>query len=335
MAHMVETMAYVGEVPWHGLGTNVPDGINVEEMLKVAGLDWRVNREPLFTAGPELDNGSHEYQAMDSHFALRRDSDQSILGICGKDYTPIQNHEAFTVFNQFVEAGHMKMETAGSLRGGRDVWGLARINAGFELAGGDEVKGYLLLSKPHEWGRALRVFFTPIRVVCNNTLTYAMTTRGDDARVSHIQQFTADTVARINEALGVSPELMVRYKEQAEFLAQKRAKTFDVQKWLGEIFDPKALESVKALEDAGKETNVIDFGSTNAKLAEEAIYTSPGFDLPSARGTWWGAFNGVTFMVDHMSGRTNDNRLEQAWFGSKAALKRKALTKALEYANAA
>ncbi len=211
MSHNVETMAYANEVPWHGLGVQVSDNLTPAEMLGAAGLDWKVDRKALWIDGHENPVGSH--------FALVRDLDDKVLGICGQDYQPTQNAEVFDFFDKFCKAGDMKMETAGSLSGGKRVWGLAKINGGFMLGGKDEVEGYILLDNPHIWGRSLQILFTPIRVVCNNTLTAALrnnTNQENTFRMSHDRAFDDEIKQQVAEKVGLAMKALDVFKDKAE-----------------------------------------------------------------------------------------------------------------------
>ena len=117
MAHMVETMAYAGELPWHGLGVKVIDDLSPEQMMQKAGVDWKVEKQALVTtAGSKVK----------SKQALVRTSDGSVLDVVGKGWNPVQNAEAFNFFEEYVRAGDMKMHTAGSLNDGKMVWALAK-----------------------------------------------------------------------------------------------------------------------------------------------------------------------------------------------------------------
>ena len=155
MSHEIETMAYAGEVPWHGLGQQVPADLSPQQMMESAGLDWTVEKQTLVTLeGAEVPEKK----------ALVRSSDNKVLDIVGKNWNPVQNIEAFEFFDDFVRSGDMQMHTAGSLKGGQIVWGLAKVNDSFELFGGDQVDSYLLFSNPHRFGQSIDVRFTPIRV---------------------------------------------------------------------------------------------------------------------------------------------------------------------------
>jgi len=339
MAHEVETMAYANEVPWHGLGEHVDGNMSPQEMLVAARLDWTVSKRPAYTPSAPLTINPYQPQELmyvPEHHYIVRDSDNSILSHAGEGYIPFQNEEVMRFFKKFTEAGQMTMETAGSLKKGREIWGLAKISSKFELAGGDEVKGYLLLNNSHQVGKAMTVMFTPVRVVCNNTLTQALNMEGNRFRVPHITMFDEEVVRAAEEALGISSAQMEKFKEQAEFLSKKQAKAFDVDKWIAELLQPQSLieraksnnpESLPPLHEEFKRT---------ATSVRDAVSLSPGAELASSRGTWWGALNGLTYVVDHQTrSKESGNSLHSAWFGSGANLKRRALEKALEYADAA
>jgi len=222
------------------------------------------------------------------------------------------------------------------LKEGKDIWGLAKLTDKFSLAGDDEVGGYLLLNNSHQVGKAMTVMFTPIRVVCNNTLTMALNTQGHRFRVLHLQMFDEEIHKAAEEALGISGQQMAQFKEQSEFLASKRAKDFDVSNFIAELLQPNLLiERAKAPNPDALPPLHQEFART-AELVHEAVETSPGASMSSAKGTWWGALNAVTYVVDHQKkSMAEGNALHSAWFGSGANTKRKALTKALEYAQVA
>jgi hypothetical protein len=116
---MVETMAYAGEVPWHGLGEKVEENLTPTEMLEAAGLDWTVSRRAMFTTQEPGTNQTEGTLTTSDYGVLVRDSDNKVLGPCGKNYIPVQNEQVFSFFDKFVKAGDMTMGTAGSLNGGR------------------------------------------------------------------------------------------------------------------------------------------------------------------------------------------------------------------------
>ena len=313
MAHMVETMAYAGEVPWHGLGTKVPADLTPEQMLEKAGLDWEVHKVDL-----EYQSDSGWKNTVPGKKGLVRSSDGAYLDTIGDDWNPLQNREAFEFFNDFVQAGDMEMHTAGSLEDGRRVWALAKIKDGFTLFGKDEVENYLLFSNPHKYGMSISICQTPIRVVCNNTITFALNGAKDDMiKVNHRAEFDADAV---KETLGVAKEKLDTYKEAAQFLSTKNYTKDSIVEYFNEVFPFTANKRDSEM-------------SRNTKLAMDVLDTQPGAEY--GRGTFWQAFNTVTYLTDHELGRSNDTRLQSAWFGSNRKKKIVALEKAIEFAEAA
>lgn len=319
MAHKIEIvngvakMAYAGEVPWHGLGKEVPADLSTDQMLKAAELDWEVQKIPAYSTidGKKVSVGWS---------ALTRMTDHKVLGVVSNDWNPVQNQDAFDFFSEFVEAGDMQMHTAGSLDGGRIVWALAKVNDGFTVFKKDTVESYLLFTNPHKFGQGIDIRFTPIRVVCNNTLTLAINSRSEQVfKQSHRRVFDANTA---KETLGIASNKLAKYKEMAQFLGVKKYTEQKLKEYMSTVFPV-----ITQKEESKKEL------SKSANRALEIVEAQPGAEF--ARGTWWNAFNAVTFLTDHEIGRSNDTRLKSAWFGQNRNVKIKALETAVEYANAA
>ena len=316
MAHMVETMAYAGEVPWHGLGVSVPNDLSPAQMLEKAGLDWKVQKIPAFA---DIDGQKTNV----GWSALVRSTDREVLSVVSNDWNPVQNHEAFEFFHEYCAAGDMEMNTAGSLRGGQIVWALARIKESFELFKGDQVDSYLLFTNPHKFGQCIDVRFTPIRVVCNNTLTLSLSSTTDQrVKKSHRTEFDANSV---KEQLGIATHKLAKYKEMAQFLGSKRYNDVSLKEYFNRVFPVLVYNKEK-----GPQRKDL---SKSATRALEVIGTQPGAKY--AEGSWWQAFNAVTYLTDHEIGKTVDSRLNSAWFGPNKNLKVKALETAVEMAGVA
>jgi phage/plasmid-like protein (TIGR03299 family) len=307
MAHEVETMAYRNAVPWHELGTFIEGEPTVEEMTRQAGLDWRVDKAPLITVP---DNTTWRVQVpVPDHFALVRDKDDAVLGVCGKDYVPVQNHESMEFFRQFVDAGAATLETAGSLRGGKIIWALANLNDDFMASEGDVLKKYVLLSNSHEPGKSLLVKATAVRVVCANTLAMALGAGNAEFRMRHVRKFDSGARDEALEALGLARGKLAEFHRNATALKNLKMDAAQVEQWILSLVAPGA-------------TRVDD--SRVAKAIMESYYNAPGAEP----GTGWGALNAVTHYADHVAPTRKGNesrRLERAWFGDNAALKQLAL----------
>jgi len=315
MAHELEMvngqaqMAYVGEKPWHGLGVEVPENTSAMDMMSLAGLDWNVMELDSFVEvdGEKIPTGQK---------ALVRDIDNKVLTQVGANWHPVQNSEAFSFFHEFVEAGNMKMHTAGSLKDGTIIWALAKVEDHFTLFNGDKVESYLLFSNPHQYGKSIDIRFTPIRVVCNNTLTLSLGKTAENAvRLNHRKAFDADVV---KATLGIAHTKLEHYREMAQFLGSKRYSSVSLDEYLTELFGVKT----------GTKGDLTRTGETVRDLMD---------DQPGAKygeGSWWQAYNAVTYYTDHVAGRSPDTRMQSAWFGANQKLKLNALEKAVEYAEA-
>jgi len=318
MAHMVETMAYAGEVPWHGLGVPVSNDLTPIQMMEKAGVDWRVQEVETFIEY----NGKRQTTGQK---ALVRETDGRILTTVGENWNPVQNEDAFNFFAEYCLSGDMEMHTAGSLKDGQMVWALAKVKSDFELFGGDRVESYLLFSNPHQYGKAIDIRFTPIRVVCNNTLTLSLDQKAEKSvKVGHRVEFDA---SEVKTALGIASDKLAHYKEAAEYLGKRRYTTESLIEYYNTVFPRTADKRVQ-----GKGLS-IDTLSRNAKLSYDVLETQPGAEF--AEGTWWQAFNSVTYITDHVQGRNEDNRLYSSWFGGNQLRKKNALQTAIEFAEAA
>ncbi len=302
MVNGVAQMAYAGELPWHGLGQQVSDDVTTDGMMKAAGLDWSVTKQPMYYMDDLGEMGE-----VPGKSALVRSSDNKVMDIVGQDWNPVQNAEAFEFFREFVDTGDMQMHTAGSLKDGKMVWALAKVNDGFTIKtaqGEDSVESYLLFSNPHQYGKSIDVRFTPIRVVCNNTLTLSLNQNVDQyVRMGHQRPFNAEDAMA---TLGMAHKKLETYKEAAEYLCQKSYTTDDMLNYFNQVF-PSAS----------------DRDSNKSREAQEVMHTQAGAAL--GEGTFWQLFNTVTYMTDHTLGRNSDTRLQSSWYGQNQNVKKKAL----------
>jgi phage/plasmid-like protein (TIGR03299 family) len=290
-------------------------------MMKAAGLDWTVAKKPLYYHG----KGGKITQS-DAGVLIRESDDKVLTILPDTDWNECQNSEAFAFFNDFVKAGEMTMHTAGSLSDGKRVWALAKVQDSFSLFDGkDEIDSYLLFSNPHQYGASIDVRFTPIRVVCNNTLTMALGGKVDKmVKVSHRTKFDPE---QVKEALGIAHAKLEHYKESAEFLA---GQTYDKEKmveYFNAVFPKLGKDAGRAVND-----NVM-LASLNARRVYDVLESQPGANL--GEGTYWQLYNAVTYHVDHRMARTDDARLTSAWFGQGAQKKIDALKIAVEMAKKA
>lgn len=224
MATNIESMFYVRETPWHGLGTKVMEAPTSKRALELAGLDWKVVQEPIYTENNELIEG---------YKANVRDVDRKTLGVVTDRYKIIQNEEAFAFTDALLGEG-VRYETAGSLQGGKKVWILARMPQEYIISG-ERISPYLLFSNTHDGSGAIKVALTPIRVVCNNTLNLALST----AKRSWSMIHTGDVHGKINEArdtLFMAEKYMDSLGKEFENLRMKKLTDSQVMEYIEILF---------------------------------------------------------------------------------------------------
>ena len=220
MAANVESMFYTREKPWHGLGIMVAEAPNSKDALRLAGLNWKVLQEPVYTENKELIQG---------YKANVRDSDRKVLGVVTDRYKVIQNEEAFAFTDALLGEG-VRYETAGSLQEGRRVWMLARLPREF-IIGGERISPYMVFSNTHDGSGAVKTALTPIRVVCNNTLNLALRT----AKRSWSMIHTGDISGKIEEAkntLLLADEYMTALGQEIENLRKIKLSERQVQDYI-------------------------------------------------------------------------------------------------------
>jgi phage/plasmid-like protein (TIGR03299 family) len=310
MSHEIETMAYFGKTPWHQLGTplTTEDLYDWQSACVKSGLDWEAELVPLLTA---------DTQAQVEHRAVRRKSDGRILGVVGPKYHVLQNRAAFRWFQPFLDAKEAALHTAGSLQEGSRIWVLAKLNRNpLVIAAGDEVEKFVLLSHGHDGSLAVRVGFTPIRVVCANTL--ALAHRADASKLIRVRHSASviENLANIREVMNVANAEFEATAEQYRLLARKSINQNDLRRYV------KKVLKVEGDKISTRTMNMI----------QEIIgrcESGKGNDLASVRGTLWTAYNGVNEWLAYQRGHSVSNRLNSLWFGDSANMNKHALETAL------
>lgn len=313
MSALVEKMCHFGEMPWHGDSEALTGTESANEVMVKAGLDWSVKTEPLFLA----DGTSVPAQAS------IRESDNSVLGVVGPRWTPLQNADAFSVFEPLVESGDMAWHTAGSLRDGQRVWVLCQLNLdNSEIVKGDEVAKFALLSNGHDGKLAVHFGFTPIRVVCANTEALARECKASKLiRVRH-HRFVKENVESLRDVMSIANQEFEATCDQYRFLASRAINQEDLEKYVKIVFNQH-----------GKDNEEIPTRSKNimAKV-QEYFETGRGNNLDGVSGTYWAAYNAVTEYLNYDKGRNTQNRLDSLWFGQNGVMSQKALAQAVALA---
>lgn len=317
MAHLIENMAYVGAAPWHQLGNQLPPKQPIEVWAQRAGMDWDIREAPVQYAA---DGAGDEELTFPEQKVLFRSDTKRPLSVVSNRYQVVQPRDVLEFYRDLTEISGYELETAGVLKEGKKFWALARIGKEAALKGGDLVKGYLLLATSCDGTLATTATPTTVRVVCNNTLTIALDGATSAVKVGHRTAFDADAVKkRLGVAVSSWDGFMYRMKTLAERKVKPLESTNFFRRVLGANLALSAPGQVAIQERALKRVQALYEGQGH------------GAELSSAKGTAWGLLNAVTEYVDHeRRARTQEYRLDSAWFGHGATVKQRALEQALE-----
>lgn len=314
--HLVETMAYAGERPWHGLGNKLGQQQPIEVWKQQAGMDWRIDEaEVQYVTGS---NNIGVINAFPEQKVLYRSDTKAPLSVVSKRFQVVQPGEILEFYRDLSACNGFELETAGVLREGRKFWALARTGQSTTLKGRDKVDGYLLLATACDGTLATTAQFTSVRVVCNNTLAIALGDSRSAIKVPHRSQFDPEAVKR---QLGITVSswdgFVARMKALVDRLVDpdsvegllRRVLTYTAADGKNVVVNEQALASVRSLYEGG----------------------GRGALMASSRGTAWGLLNSVTEYVDHhRRARSNDHRRDAAWFGQGAQLKQRAWDEAMK-----
>lgn len=328
-------MAFVGETPWHGLGQSVTKGASIGVWAKEAGMDWEAKEAPV-QYQTEV-GGSILHQDPSSKVIYRSDTGAA-LSVMGSGYEIVQPMDVLEFFRDMTEVEGWHIHTAGSLRGGRKLWAMATRDEGptaimdrvNNLKQQDHIHNNLLLATSLDGSMTTQAMLTAVRVVCANTLALALDADGaNKVRVSHKSIFDPRATKR---ALGVSSQSFAIFIHRAREMAETPVKLDEATELLRMIFKIDMDEKAK---QAQRLSWLGDLSSLNTELEvkDSRLVTRTlelwqgegmGADLKSSKGTRWGLLNAVTQLVDHELGRSDDTRLDAAWFGRGATFKQDA-----------
>lgn len=326
MAHEIDmstgraAVFVTGEPAWHRLGVNVAAAQTSDEAIKLAGLDWTVEAKPLAAA---IDGG--QWAPVFDRVANVRTDTNSVLGIVGHTYRVFQNREAFDFMDTLVGEKLAMFETAGSLKGGRRVWMLARIPGEYRAGSDDVIKPYVLLTNTHDGTQTLRMIPTTVRVVCANTLNLALGRAGGEGlSIWHTESLSLRIEAARNN-LGIITKRMAQFGDELVRLADRQLAGNDLGNYFRSAFN---------IGDG-------ELSKHHRKIMDQlwSNFDNDRNTLPGIRHTVWAAYNAVSEYIDHQSRVTGnspdskaDNRLGSIWFGTGNRIKQRAYENALALA---
>ena len=308
--HLVETMAYAGDKPWHGLGNKLTTLQPIDVWKRQAGMDWMIEESDVrYITGNHTVGAIHTFPEQK---VLYRSDTKRPLAVVSKRFQVVQPEEVLEFYRDLTEYAGFELETAGVLKEGKKFWALARTGQSVTLKAKDQVNGYLLLATACDGSLATTAQFTSVRVVCNNTLQIALGDNRGAVKVPHRSEFNAEAV---EQQLGITVAPWNRFVAKMKDLVAcpvdpdsvdgllRRVLIYPGQSGKAPVVNEQATRSVRALYDGG----------------------GRGAQLASSRGTAWGLLNSVTEYVDHhRRARSDDHRLDAAWFGQGAQFKQRA-----------
>jgi len=323
MAHMLDftkgraAIGYVDQTPWHGYGFKMNPTAPLEEWQVRSGLDWEAK---LATVQYKTESQEGEQlQAFNDRRVVYRSDNLAPLATVSDRYRLVQPATVLEFFRDLIADQGFQMHTAGSLDGGRKIWALAKTGEEARIKGQDQIGNYLLLSTSFDGSTATLAIFTSIRVVCWNTLSYALDgeKRSNSVRVGHSSTFDPKAI-KID--LGLAEKDWIHFIEKGNLLAERRVNDKEVRQWLIDVLgEPEKPLDMQPNVNAMKKIYQLFYGGAT------------GSGLTSADGTAWGLVNAATEYFDHhRRARDNGSRIKSAWFGTGSQAKEKAFQKALD-----
>jgi phage/plasmid-like protein (TIGR03299 family) len=321
MAHNLEirngktSFAAVGEKAWHGLGTYVGKAMTAAEAIEFGGLDFHVEKRPVQIVGGGI---------IDNFVATVRTDTNDALGIVSNAYSVVQNKEAFEFFDTIVETGTALYQTAGVLGKGERIFITARLPKDFNVKG-DQIENYLLLTAGHDGKSPIQCGFTPVRVVCNNTLTAAL--RGLDNKVTILHYNNAkEKLQMASKIMGISKTYTEGLNEAFNKMAKVKINDAQLRNYIEQVMKPRR-------ETINKDTLEAEFSTRFVNIVDGIMEFATSHDTQmtkAAKGTVWGAYNAISGYYGHIKNYGSaDARMKDIVFKKGATIVEKAFDHAL------
>lgn len=341
MAHQLETMAFVGQTPWHGLGNQLPQNQPIEIWAQQAGMDWRIESSNVSYMAKN-ERGQNILMPYEEQRVLYRSDTHAPLSVVSQRYQEVQPKEILEFYRDLTEQSGFELETAGVLKGGRKFWALARTGQSAALKGKDVSNGYILLATACDGTLATTAQFTSIRVVCNNTLAIALRGQNSSAGVVKVPHSTKFDAEKIKQQLGISVRAWDEHMYEMKQLSQRKVTQQEAAAYFDAVFNNTMMSATDqeeiiiqyylkaALMDKKSNSKSEPNGKAMTKAMEMFNGQGRGVELSSAKDTVYGLLCSITEFVDHeRRAMSRDHRLNSAWFGMGATIKQRGLEQAL------
>lgn len=315
----------VKEKAWHGLGKIVQDYPNSAEAIQYAGLDYTVVKRPLFTYDTESFNANDEKNIIipeieiPNYCATIRTDNDKVLGVVGKDYEIVQNIDAFSFFDSIVGGEGIQYETAGALGNGERIFITAKLPNYIKVGNNDLIEQYLFLTTSHNGFGSITAAFTPIRIVCNNTLNAALRKHSNAIKIRH----TANAKQKLEQAhrlMGISNNLSIELEQIFNRWAKVRITDNEVRKLIQRAMVPNK-EVLNNLE-AGKDDEISTLFKNMVNSVHEYAMNSPTQQQETTKGTVFGAYNAITGYFQNVRSYKNpEAKLKSLFLGGTGQLR--------------
>ncbi|EMP4197316.1 DUF932 domain-containing protein [Acinetobacter baumannii] len=342
MAHQIETMAFAGQTPWHGLGNQLTRNQPIEIWAQQAGMDWRIESSNVSYMAKN-ERGQNIIIPYEEQRVLYRSDTHAPLSVVSQRYQEVQPKEILEFYRDLTEQSGFELETAGVLKGGRKFWALARTGQSAALKGKDASNGYILLATACDGTLATTAQFTSIRVVCNNTLAIALKGQSSSAGVVKVPHSTKFDAEKIKQQLGISVRAWDEHMYEMKQLSQRKVTQSEAAAYFDAVFNNTKM-SIAEQDDnfiqfyrdvaTQAQANSKEKPEPNAKSMSKAMEMfngqGRGASLSSAKDTAYGLLCSITEFVDHeRRAMSRDHRLNSAWFGAGGVLKQRGLEQVL------
>ena len=350
MAHLVETMAFVGQTPWHGLGNELTPNQPLEVWAKQAGMDWRIESSDVSYMA-QNHRGQSIIMPFEEQRVLYRSDTHAPLSVVSQRFQEVQPMEILHFYKDLTEQSGFELETAGVIKGGKKFWALARTGQSAALKGKDVSNGYILLATACDGTLATTAQFTSIRVVCNNTLAIALKGQNTSAGVVKVPHSTKFDAEKVKQQLGISVRAWDEHMYEMKQLSQRKVTQQEAAAYFDAVFNNTSLSIAEQDESiiqfyrnaampnpASQMTSVSSKADNktepNGRAMSKAMTmfngNGRGAELSSAKDTAYGLLCSITEFADHeRRAMSQDHRLDSAWFGAGAGLKQRGLEQAL------
>ncbi len=341
MAHQIETMAFVGQTPWHGLGNRLPQNQPIEIWAQQAGMDWRIESSNVSYMAKN-NRGQSIILPYEEQRVLYRSDTHAPLSVVSQRYQEVQPKEILEFYRDLTEQSGFELETVGVLKGGRKFWALARTGQSAALKNKDVSNGYILLATACDGTLATTAQFTSIRVVCNNTLAIALRGQNSSAGVVKVPHSTKFDAEKIKQQFGISVRAWDEHMYEMKQLTQRKVTQQEAATYFDAVFNNTTMSATDQEEsiiqyylkaasmDKKSNSKSEPNGRAITKTMEMFNGQGRGAELSSAKDTAYGLLCSITEFVDHeRRAMSRDHRLNSAWFGRGATIKQRGLEQAL------